>query len=243
MTLQIVGTATAKDDGSGASSYTLTPPVMQEDDVLYVWYGWVFPGNQAVGLASGNSSGVFNDLTGDLYQNDARDSNARGAYFRQGSTPDTSLTIPASGGTGVGNAAVCMAVRNVDSVSPFDVSTQIASGDNTGASNPPSITPVTSEAWVLALGFGTDDSSPNSFSGFNTYSNNVHNTAAGTTYGCHIAMARTVWGGSGAVDPPIWTGGGTAGSDSWIGVTIAVRPGASTLSVVRYPRSRLIVQN
>lgn len=237
MSITLVGTSSAANNGSGASSYNVTPPTMREKDLLIVIYGWGGGADDAVGLPSGNNSGAYLAATGDLYSNDARDANGRVAYQIQGATPDTAVSVPSSANTGIGSSCCCVALRGVMVSNVFDAGPSTATGGNTGAVNPPLISPNVFGSFIVVGGIATDDATPTAVSGWTGYSNFTTRSAAGSTYGVHTALAIKTWS-SGAENPPAWSGGPTAASDAWIGVTMSICP-----NPYDFPRTIMLIQD
>jgi len=158
----------------------------------------------------------------ELYSNDQFDTNLVVAY-KHLSAADTSLTL--TGGTissSAGGAVSVHVFRNVDPLLPLDVTSTTATGTNSARANPPSITPFTEGAWVVAgAGGGLQDPattySSSDLSGFNTAFGNDNNAAL-------VGVGYYEWT-SGAFDPAQFTlGKADSTSYSWAAVTLALQP-------------------
>lgn len=140
---------------------------------------------------------------------------------RMGATPDTSIEFIGSGSTIRAATAIAHVWRNVDSSTLLDVAVTTASSANTGLANPPSITPATSGAVILAIGYaGTEATrlqNPGSYSNFvEVWSND--------SYDSDCCVGSVSWS-SGAYDPPAYTlSGADSAGNSWAAVTLALRP-------------------
>ena len=173
---------------------------------------------------SSNSTGAFSNTT--ALQQGVSDTNycSSAPVHQFKGVSDTTINV--GGVNAVPNTIgfIAIALRGVDTGSPLDVTPTEAAGASTGASNPPSITPVTAGALILAL-YGAAQGTGAAFtaapSGMTKYFKNFE-----VLNGQDTAMAIAVkddWI-SGAFDPGTCSGGTTAASDSWTGVTVALRP-------------------
>lgn len=148
-------------------------------------------------------------------------------YKTMGSTPDSTVLI---GPTGSSASPITVAIqvwRNVDSVLPIDKAIATATGISSVLCNPPSITPATSGAIVVAGGSGATSNTTNgTFSSSNLTSfNTIGITSGGASgSGSIIGLGYYEWT-SGAFDPAAFT---YSVSDSpancWAAVTLALRP-------------------
>ncbi len=202
-----------------------------------------FDGNLTGGLASSASAGdlvvvyfgvgstadvdlVIAGYTeiADLYANDALDANLAVGYKFMGLTPDTTVTL--TGGTGDfpnGGAIAIQVWRGVDPYLPLDVVSTTATGIDTVLCNPPSITPITAGAIILAGGAGGHAA------GVHTYSSSdltsfISSGSANVTNDATVGLGYKTWT-SGAFDPAAFTFSGSDGTGySWAAVTLALRP-------------------
>lgn len=177
---------------------------------------------------SGNNNGAYTALTEQSsVVATTYDTYSKLSYKIQGSTVDTSLTIPSSGSARNAQRWIVHVFRNVDSTTPMDVTATYATGTGTGRPNPASITPTTSGAWICAFyasaaATGTAYTAPTDFS---------TNWLGGTTADTADCMAGggyyTGWT-SGSYDPAAITAGGTTNAaHTWTATTIALRPVAT----------------
>lgn len=170
------------------------------------------------------SSVAYTLIGSELYSNDTYDTNLRVAYKFMGATPDASLSFSDNLGGTNGRIATAFVLRGVDSTTPLDVAAVTATNINTGAVDPPSITPVTSGAAIVAFGaaahtlgevYFTFPSGGNG-TGWIANSNNTSNDSS-------QGIVLYPWT-SGAFDPGAWTLTGTTTTDSWASITVALRP-------------------
>lgn len=134
-------------------------------------------------------------------------------------------SVTASGlATGNHHVRVMIAFRNVNSTNPFDVNATQNSASG-GLPNPPSITPVTDNSMIVAVGFLDDDSVGsviNPPTGYTTALNmddqgGVNDPGVG---GATIMTAYKLLTTAAAEDPGAFTGGG---GDPQKGISIALR--------------------
>lgn len=192
-----------------------------ENDIVIVFYAIAYDGTPPVlsVLTSGYTT------IANIHANDTWDAGLLAAYKVMGSTPDTSVDVTFTGGTPSEDArtAVVFVFRNVSMTTPIDVTTQTATGINSTQPNPPSITPVTSGAVIVACGAGCHQDEDNKaysssdLSPFLTIGTSGYNTST-------IGAGLKEWT-SGAFNPAQFTYSGTTStSSSWAAVTIAIRP-------------------
>lgn len=198
----------------GASSTAAT------NDVVIVAWGCVSTAAQTLTVISPTG---YTYLFNALYADDNRDSNLRAAWKKMGATADTSVVLSNSGVSTNACWAAVHVWRNVHGTTPIDTTTQTATGTNTGQPDPPSITPATVGATVIAVYLGTSTTAragevATGFTNFVTAS-----TADPGNSGGLALCSQSDWV-SGAVDPGTTAGWSTAGTDSWAAATIALRP-------------------
>ena len=156
--------------------------------------------------------------------NDTRKAQSTLFYKFMGPTPDTTFDFYGSGFANVGTICIVSVWRNVDQTTPFDVATVTNAGPNTGRPNPPSITPTTMDAVVLAMGIGT---LPGSSSGIFTAPAGLSNVVIGvqtnSTTSVNAFLGSFDWT-TGAYDPAAATGGSSTTADSQNSRTAALRP-------------------
>jgi hypothetical protein len=173
-------------------------------------------GDQPVGVATAGYTEVA-----DLFGDDDVNANLSVSWKRMGSTPDTSVTTENPNGR---NIAIAYVLRGVDATTPLDVTATTATAINTGVANPPSITPTTEGAWVLAIG-GNVSGATTELSGPQNFGWSVIrvNSGGSSPWG-HLGIAALRWPGSGAVDPGEWTGVTDSATYASCSVTLALRP-------------------
>lgn len=189
-------------------------------DFVLVIFAAVDGGNNDINLSVTD----YTELV-DLYANDSEDAQL-GLYWKfMGGTPDTTCTISSTGHAD--NAAVVgiSVWRNVNTTTPIDVTTTTATGTNTGHANPPSITPVTAGAYVVAAGAGAQyflfDArifTSSDLTGFRSAQSLDNNDVLG-------GFGYKAWT-SGAFDPAAfgYSTGSDSLNDSWCAATVALRP-------------------
>lgn len=161
----------------------------------------------------------------DVFSNGSTDTNFAVFYKFIGATPDSSLLL--SQGSNSSADAITwawLAFSGVDPSTPIDVATVTATGADTTRPNPPSITPSTVGATVLALGGGATPAASD-LTNPGAYSNFFQARAADTNDSVGFIGVHTASWASGAVDPPAATGGtGNVGVDTWAAASVALRP-------------------
>ena len=142
----------------------------------------------------------------------------------------TGTSVTASGlATGNNHVRVMIAFRNVNSTNPFDVNATENSGN--GLPDPPSITPVTDNSMIVAVGLLDDHDIANSISpptGYTTAVNMDSQGGANDTGlgGATIMTAYKLLATAAAEDPSGFTG--TTG-DPQKGISIALRQATSLI--------------
>lgn len=227
--IQFLGQVSDSDNG-GDFRANLSSLNLMEDDFLLVSYGFSYPSNQNLTFLSG-----YTEIA-DLYASDTRSTQA-GIYYKiMGSTPDTlidfSFTPPAGDDTAY-NLTVT-GWRNVDTSTPLDVSIVTATGTNSNYANPPTITPITTGAYIVTISHMVSEPvDPETFDNFPIFT-----IPAGLISGGGISSAfingtsiphisrhdyYDSWT-SGAYNPSNYVVTPTSTSDSWVSATVALRP-------------------
>lgn len=196
-----------------------------EGDLIIVCSAYGSSGNAGAPTVTGDVSGAYNAVHAGLYANDTWDTNLRTFYQFAGATPDTTLTLTRQSNSAYGGVTVVHVWRGVDPTTPFDVASLTATGNNASRPNPPSITPVTSGAVIVACGAGTQPASTGNYFGEfgGTMVNAISGFSDGSTSDMGAIIASHAWT-SGAYDPGAATGGATSTSCSWAAATMALRP-------------------
>lgn len=183
---------------------------MQENDIV-VYFG----GNDGAG-APNTPTGYAGAAT-----ETGSSCDSTSAYKRMGATPDMSVSGLTSDST-CGHLAVVF--RCVDTTTALDATTATAQS-TTGDPNPPSITTVTANAFVVAFGALDDDVTTVSAppSGYMIIQFGVSNQVqiGSAESGVTLMAAYIDAGAAGAEDPGAFT---TAGDDNWSAHSVALRP-------------------
>jgi len=169
------------------------------------------------------SSVAYTLIGSELYSDDTYDTNLRVAYKFMGATPDASVSFSDNLGGTNGRIATAYVLRGVNSTTPLDVAAVTATNTNTGNVDPPSITPVTSGAAIVAFGAAAHNLGGVFFSfpsgSLYSWIANSNNTSNDSSHG----IVQYAWT-SGAFNPAAWTLAGTTTTDSWASITVALRP-------------------
>lgn len=215
MDISLVGTASANNTNGTNLTVTL-PGGVAQDDVVFAAYG---NANSSDFDVTTVTSG-YTELA-DLYSNDSLDANF--GVFRkvQGASPDSTVVFTGGGASNTGAAAVAMVLRGVNTTTPEDATTTTATGIDSAIPDPPSITTVTADAWVLAFGgssrFDTSVNAPTNYTNFESDSGDSISDFLAMVASREIAVP-------GAEDPGTFQNVGTSTSSAWCAVTVAVRP-------------------
>jgi 6-phosphogluconolactonase (cycloisomerase 2 family) len=201
-------------------------------DLVIVVDGYVSTANGNPGVGTAGYTEVA-----DLYASDSDDINLSVNWKIMSGTPDTTVSCNGSGSASNGAACMVYVWRGVDQSTPLDVTTTTvvpASNIGTSVPNPPSITPVTSGAVVIAIGGGADAAADTTVTAPAGYSN-AKNASVDPSLAVILGIASKNWSGSGAEDPAVWTNWTTSAAGSWAAATMALRPApAFTLSGTLY---------
>lgn len=202
-----------------------TPTVLQNDLVVVtVLQAGVATRTQAQLLPSGYTASHASVLQ----SSDTNIASQQTSHKFMGSTPDTSVAIPASASTTAGVAYVIHVFRGVDPNTPMDVTATTATGINTAQPDPPSITPASINAWIYCVGGGAmaAGAAPQSSAptGLDTTTNAWRQTVLTTTTNDPGIAAgfKSDWA-SGAFDCPALTGYTTTNTGAWCAATLALR--------------------
>jgi hypothetical protein len=225
--IQFVGGATIAIGGnpSGTSTIALNSGLtggiassVSNGDFVVAVFATGSTADRSLSITDG--SNAYTLIGSELYSDDNLDTNLRVAYkFVSG---DTATTFGATGFGDDAGAAAVYVFRGVNPTTPIDVTTTTATGINSGRPNPPSITPVTPGAFVVAVGA----------SGHNTtYTFTSSLTAFRTVvspdfYNCTLGIGHVDNWTSGPVDPAqfVLSGGSDSANFSWAALTFALRP-------------------
>lgn len=191
-----------------------------EGDLVIVATGWTQTSDGTPGVTSPTG---FTELV-ELYSNDTRDANLSVSYKFMEMTPDSSITVLGPNSAAYGGSTVVHVWRGVDQTTPMDVTHTTATGTNASRPNPPSITPATADAIIIAAGLGTGGTGQSAFTIPSGMTNAVSYKHDGTTGDCSAFLCSYNSWVSGSYDPAAATGGTTTTQDSWVAVTLVLRP-------------------
>lgn len=230
MAISLVGSKTFSFTGvTTAQAISLTDLTGGSDtapsagDLVVVFYQI----NTASDIALGVDTAGYTEVA-ELYSNDTEDTNLSVSYKVMGGTPDTSVTVSAPSASDRDCVGVIFVFRGVNTTTPIDATTTTATGINSLLANPPSITPVTAGAWIVAGGASGNNGqagvsySSSNLTGFKSVNSNVG--AKGSSAGAGYYSSWT----SGAFDPAAFTFSGIDGTAySWAAATLALRPASA----------------
>ena len=191
-------------------------------DLVIVAFSTGSTANRSLSITDGTTS--YTLLGSELYSDDSFDTNLRVAYKFMGGTPDTTVSIGPTGSLNDAGIAGVYVFRGVDSSTPLDVAVTTATGTNTVLANPPSITPITAGAYVVAVGAGAHNLglTPSYTSSDLT---DFRETSASNTNDSIIGIGHKPDWASGAFNPAAF---GFDDSDStsfsWAALSIVLRP-------------------
>jgi hypothetical protein len=226
--IQFVGGATAAKVGATSGNSTIAlnggltggiASAVQDGDFVIAAFASASESNITLAITDGTNA--YTLIGSELWADDFTDTNLRVAYkFAAG---DTAATFGPTGDAAWAAAMAVYVFRNVNSSTPLDVAVTTATSADSLLANPPSITPSTPGAFIVAVGAcGTA-------SGANTFTSS--DLTAFLTQGSNDDRDATIGIGhkpdwvSGAFDPAAF---GYTGSDntssSWAAMSIALRP-------------------
>lgn len=205
MPISLVSGGNLSGSAISGNNVTITLPTLQQNDVVYVVAGRV--GGPTMSTAGYTQIGTVTSTTHVV------------RVFRKvmGATPDTTAVVAGSGNTLHAMAVSLFCLRGVDFNTPEDATPTTASGSSTNP-NPPSITTVTNNAWVLAAAssavLDTSVTAPTNYI-------NLTNAGATDDNPSSSAMSSRLIATAGAEDPATYTSWSTG---TWGAITVAVRP-------------------
>lgn len=188
-----------------------------EDDVVVVL---VSSNNKTTTLSMVTSG--YTQLDVQRNSSDTRETASAVFYKVMGSTPDTDAQVSSTAGQ---YAIIAYVLRGIDTSNPIDVTTLGAVGSNSNNVNSPSITPVTTGAWILSMGGGSSNSNGASVTGSPTgFTNLVERNSQGGNVVVAVAGSKRWQTTDGATDPSAWVIVPGGSSESWSAFTVAIRP-------------------
>ncbi len=199
-----VGSGITFINSAQSTTGTLTLPTgLQQNDLVIVAS---YRDDTTVALATGYTNGQ---------QGLSNSVNYRWAYKFMPATPDTTIT----GLDSTNVIHIAMVFRGVNTTTPLDVTVPAVATNTAGMPNPPSITPVTNNSMIVAIGYLDDDiitaTAPTNYTLART-ANYGSAGAGGTVMGAYRRLVTA------AAENPGTFGGG--GDDAWVASTVALRP-------------------
>lgn len=163
----------------------------------------------------------YTPLTAQRTTSSAIDTNVQTCYKVMGGTPDTAVTIPASGNNADGIAYTIQVFDGVDPVTPMDVAATFATNQGTdNLPDPASILPVTAGAWIVVCGGGAAGAGGTYTAAYLT---NFLTANGADTNDANVGSGYLTWPG-GTYDPAKFGGGSANAANSWGASTLALRP-------------------
>lgn len=193
---------------------------VSDNDLVIAVFATSSVSDRTLSITDGTSE--YTLIDSELYSNDSSDTNLRVAYkFVSG---DTATTFGPTGSLADGGTMAVYVFRGVDQTTPLDVAAVSGTGINTVLSNPPSITPSTAGAFIVAIGAGGHGRgsgvtySSSDLTDFFTISADDSNDSI-------LGIGHKDDWSSGAFNPAAFTFSGTDSVEySWCAMTIALRP-------------------
>lgn len=227
--IQYVGGTTAAITGSTATTTNVSltgltgglASAPAANDLVIVYYGVGSTADRTIGVGTTGYTEVA-----ELYANDTFDTNLSVSYKTMGVTPDTQVTVSATGATADAGAVAVQVWRYIDTnvSTPLDVAVVTATGTNSVLCDPGAITPITPGAMIIAGGAGAHSR------GVATYSSSdLRNfiTIGGpdSTNDVTVGMGSRAGQANTAFNPAAFTFSGTDNAQfSWAAVTLALTP-------------------
>lgn len=195
-----------------------------ENDLIVVLYSTGSTSNRFIRVVT---SGYF-PVGNKQYTNDTYDTNFV-IYVKPAGASETSVTVSGSGSSSDSAAIAIQVWRGIDTSIMVEADT-FTSITNTALINPPSITPVTSGAIVLAGG-GAGHNTQLTYATPSDLSNFIQTNGASDSNDTTVAVGSTSWS-SGAIDIAQFTLSSGSDSTSWSNVSfaIALKPGPHVAS-------------
>ena len=225
LNIESLGVVQAGSAGS-ASGFTIDYSSLapQENDFAVLVVGMGFPSGYGTGFDLTAPSGYTEQA--ELVTTDSRRTRHY-VFTKIIADAEDSVTISSrTGYSDTGCTRQLWLFRNVDTSTPLDAAVATAQSDNSGLANPPSITPTTSGAYILATGSAGIFQSTETFASGDLTTFTTTPGAGNSTSHSVIGSGLKVDWESGAFDPSAFTRnvGPDSSGDSWAAVTIAIRP-------------------
>ena len=221
MAITYLGEVSVTHDGSvGGMTVSLTSLSLQQDDVVVVGFLLASNTDRSIGV---NTAGYTEEA--ELFANDTYDANLSVSWKRMGSTPDSSVDVSGPGSSTHPARIIARGYRGVDTTTAMDVARTTATGTNGLLVDPPSITPTTSGALIVAWGCGAANAAALSTAYSSSDLTDFTSGIVSNFYDLAYGVGHKSWT-SGAFDAAAWTGTETATTDSRASVVLALRPAA-----------------
>ena len=226
MAIEYVGGQVLSRPGSNSSitrTFALTggiDTVPRENDLVIILSSVASQGRntaQAITTPSGYTAlGQLNEAT------DAYDSSMNISWKIMGATPDTTFDSPSTGSTQDAQVNTIQVFRGIDLITPFDVTAVSATGINSDRPDPGSITPITTDSFIVICGAGANNST-GVLTAPTGYTTNFIAGSRNDTNDCTAGSGYKAWV-SGAEDPGQYGGSSGAITASWTAYTLVIRP-------------------
>lgn len=223
MAITYLGEVAVTHDGSaGGMTVSLTSLSLQQDDVVVVGFLLASNTDRSIGV---NTAGYTEEA--ELFANDTYDANLSVSWKRMGSTPDSSVDVSGPGSSTHPARIIARGYRGVDTTTAMDVARTTATGTNGLLVDPPSITPTTSGALIVAWGCGAANAAALSTAYSSSDLTDFTSGIVSNFYDLAYGVGHKSWT-SGAFDAAAWTGTETATTDSRASVVLALRPATAS---------------
>lgn len=223
MAITYLGEVSVTHDGSvGGMTVSLTSLSLQQDDVVVVGFLLASNTDRSIGV---NTAGYTEEA--ELFANDTYDANLSVSWKRMGSTPDSSVDVSGPGSSTHPARIIARGYRGVDTTTAMDVARTTATGTNGLLVDPPSITPTTSGALIVAWGCGAANAAALSTAYSSSDLTDFTSGIVSNVYDIAYGVGHKSWT-SGAFDAAAWTGTETATTDSRASVVLALRPATAS---------------
>jgi len=223
MAISYLGEVSVTHDGSvGGMTVSLTSLSLQQDDIVVVAFTLASNTDRSIGV---NTAGYTEEA--ELFANDTYDANLSVSWKRMGSTPDSSVDVSGPGSSTHPARIIARGYRGVDTTTAMDVARTTATGTNGLLVDPPSITPTTSGALIVAWGCGAANAAALSTAYSSSDLTDFTSGIVSNVYDLAYGVGHKSWT-SGAFDAAAWTGTETATTDSRASVVLALRPATAS---------------
>jgi len=177
----------------------------------------------------------------DIQQTNSINTNQAVFWKIMGASPDSTVEVTASNASTKPEVVTVQVWRNVDQITPMDVTPTTTTVSGSSRANSPAITPVTAGAVIIACGAAgggndSDNTVPSGMTNFE-YGLNYQAPLGGSAKGGICSYSSWT---SGSYDPAAWGGGNTASYHSYTAATLALRPASDTPAFTPSPMMHLL---